>query len=176
MSFADLTSAALEFVRQHPNWAAGLVFLLAFGESLPFASLFLPFWAILVAIGTIVGAAAPFTFGPLSWQQQLEPRLGIGYRTGWAITTKATGAAWSLSKYPRLLEKGRALFRTWGAGAIFLARFSGPLRATVPIVAGIAAMPPLRFQLANWLSAFFWAFVLLSPGMWGLGWLLNWSK
>ena len=40
----------------------------------------------------------------------------------------------------------------------------GPLRASVPIVAGITQMPWLRFQIANWSSAFLWAFVLLSPG------------
>jgi membrane protein DedA with SNARE-associated domain len=43
----------------------------------------------------------------------------------------------------------------------------------VPIVAGITQMPALRFQLANWSSAFLWAFVLLSPGSFGLKWWLD---
>jgi membrane protein DedA with SNARE-associated domain len=46
----------------------------------------------------------------------------------------------------------------------------------VPLVAGIAEMPPLRFQIANWTSAFLWAFVLLSPGSWGVRWLLEYLR
>ena len=38
MTFADLSTTILEFVRHHPNWAAFVVFALAFGESLPFIS------------------------------------------------------------------------------------------------------------------------------------------
>ena len=62
MSFADYTNIVLEFVRQHPNWAALIVFVLAFGELLAFVSLVLPFWLMLVGIGTIVGAAQPLMF------------------------------------------------------------------------------------------------------------------
>ena len=77
---------------------------------------------------------------------------------------------WPLKNHPTLIEKGRVFFRKWGAWAIVLARFSGPLRASVPIAAGIAQMPQRMFQLANWSSAFLWAFVLLSPGALGMKW------
>ena len=55
----EFTNTVLDFVRLHPNWAALIVFVLAFGESLVFVSLILPFWAMLVGIGTIIGAADP---------------------------------------------------------------------------------------------------------------------
>jgi membrane protein DedA with SNARE-associated domain len=45
-----------------------------------------------------------------------------------------------------------------------LGRFFGPLRAAVPLVAGIFEMPYWRFQIANFGSAFLWAAVLLSIG------------
>ena len=48
--------------------------------------------------------------------------------------------------------------------AIFIGRFFGPLRASVPLVAGIFRMPYWPFQLANFSSAFLWAFVLLTMG------------
>jgi membrane protein DedA with SNARE-associated domain len=44
-------------------------------------------------------------------------------------------------------------FKRWGAWAIVIGRFLGPLRASVPIVAGITEMPQVRFQIANWTSA-----------------------
>jgi membrane protein DedA with SNARE-associated domain len=43
-------------------------------------------------------------------------------------------------------------------------RFFGPLRASVPLVAGIFDMPFWRFQIANVTSAFVWAAVLLTLG------------
>jgi membrane protein DedA with SNARE-associated domain len=54
--------------------------------------------------------------------------------------------------------------RKWGSFAIFIGRFSGPLRASVPLVAGVFAMPYWRFQVANFTSAFVWAAVLLTLG------------
>ena len=52
----------------------------------------------------------------------------------------------------------------WGVLAIFIGRFFGPLRASVPLVAGIFAMPYWSFQIANFTSAFLWAAVLLTLG------------
>jgi SNARE associated Golgi protein len=89
--------------------------------------------------------------------------LETGYRIGLAAQKPSTTAR-------------EGLLRAVGIWAIVLARFSGPLRATVPLVAGIAEMPPLRFQIANWTSAFLWAFVLLSPGSWGVRWLLEYLR
>jgi hypothetical protein len=37
MGFADITNTVLDFVRQHPNWAAFVVFAPSFGESIPFS-------------------------------------------------------------------------------------------------------------------------------------------
>jgi membrane protein DedA with SNARE-associated domain len=54
--------------------------------------------------------------------------------------------------------------RRWGIPGIFIGRFFGPLRASVPLVAGIFEMPYWRFQFANVTSAFLWAAVLLTIG------------
>ena len=63
-----------------------------------------------------------------------------------------------------MLPKGHAFFEKWGVWAIFIGRFSGPLRASVPLVAGMLAMSQWKFQIANILSAFIWAGALLAPG------------
>jgi membrane protein DedA with SNARE-associated domain len=54
--------------------------------------------------------------------------------------------------------------KKWGALGIFVGRFFGPLRAAVPLVAGIFEMPFWRFQAANFTSAFVWAAMLLTIG------------
>ena len=71
---------------------------------------------------------------------------------------------WPLSKYPDLLPQGHAFMEKYGAWAIVFGRFSGPLRASVPLAAGIFEMERWKFQLANWSSAFLWAFILLYFG------------
>src|SRR5216684_938981 len=50
-----MRSVIAEFARAHEAWAAPIVGALAFGESLAFISLVIPAWAILVALGTLIG-------------------------------------------------------------------------------------------------------------------------
>jgi membrane protein DedA with SNARE-associated domain len=71
---------------------------------------------------------------------------------------------WPLSRHPELIPKGEAFVKRWGALAIVIGRFFGPLRASVPLVAGIFEMPFWRFQIANFGSAFLWAAMLLTLG------------
>jgi len=56
---------------------------------------------------------------------------------------------------------------------IVIGRFFGPLRAAVPLVAGIFAMPFWRFQAANFGSALLWAAVLIALGG-GVGKVFAW--
>jgi membrane protein DedA with SNARE-associated domain len=71
---------------------------------------------------------------------------------------------WPLSQHPNLIKAGEEFVKKWGPAAIIIGRFSGPLRASVPIIAGVFAMPYWRFQIANFSSAFLWAAVLLTLG------------
>ena len=48
--------------------------------------------------------------------------------------------------------------------AIFFGRFFGPVRAFVPLVAGILQMSRTRFQIANVVSAALWVPIMLAPG------------
>ena len=72
----EFTNTVLDFVRLHPNWTALIVFVLAFSESLAFVSLILPFWAMLVGIGTIVGAADPLIFWTIVTAAAIGAALG----------------------------------------------------------------------------------------------------
>jgi membrane protein DedA with SNARE-associated domain len=73
-----------------------------------------------------------------------------------------------LSRHPDLLPRGHDFMEKWGVPGIFLGRFFGPLRASVPLIAGIVEMPYWPFQIANFTSAFVWAFVLLWFGETGV--------
>ena len=56
---------------------------------------------------------------------------------------------WPLSRYPEILPRGEDFVQKWGVPSIFIGRFFGPLRASVPLAAGIFEMPYWRFQIAN---------------------------
>jgi membrane protein DedA with SNARE-associated domain len=154
----------LAFVKEHQTWAPAIVFLLAFGESLAVVSLFVPATVALVGVGALV-ATTDIAF----WAIWLGAATGAGfgdwisYWVGFRLENAAKHV-WPLSRYPDLYERGERFFRRWGVWSIFLGRFFGPVRAIVPLIAGVFEMPVVLFQLANWSSAMVWAFVLLAPG------------
>ena len=157
-------------------WAALIVFLLAFAESLAFVSLIFPAWAILfLGVGPALSAAGMLPFLFISSAAAVGAALGdwVSYWLGYHYHTYIQHM-WPLRDHPHLIEQGRAFFKKWGAWAIVIARFMGPLRASVPIVAGISEMPWYTFQLANWVSAFIWAMGLLALGKFGAEWLVKW--
>jgi membrane protein DedA with SNARE-associated domain len=154
----------VEFVKVHEAWAAPVVFALAFGESLAFISLLIPAWAALVGIGVLI-ASGGLNFWPIWVAGALGAALGdwlsywIGVKLGPPVAH-----IWPLSRHPDLIPRGERFVKNWGVLGIFIGRFFGPLRASVPLVAGIFAMPYWSFQFANFTSAFLWAAVLLTIG------------
>jgi membrane protein DedA with SNARE-associated domain len=154
----------IEFVRQHQAWAAPVVFALAFGESLAFISLLIPAWGALVAIGALIGSSG-VSFWPVWIAASIGAALGdwLSYWIGRKLE-HSVAHVWPLSRHPQLIPKGEAFVKKWGVLGIFIGRFFGPLRASVPLVAGIFEMPYWRFQFANFTSAFVWAAVLLTIG------------
>jgi membrane protein DedA with SNARE-associated domain len=156
--------AVAEFVRDHQAWAAPIVFLLAFGESLAFISLLIPAWGALVAIGALIGASG-ISFWPIWLAGGLGAALGdwISYWFGYKYKERVA-AMWPLSRYPDLLPRGEAFVKNWGMPSIFIGRFFGPLRASVPLAAGIFEMDYVQFQIANFVSALVWAAALLLFG------------
>ena len=164
MDFDTYAQPIIDFVRLHRAWAAPVVFVLCFAESLAFISLLIPAWAALVGIGTLIGASG-LNFWPIWLAGSLGAALGdwLSYWIGLKLE-KRVYHMWPLSRNPEMIPKGEEFVRKWGAPAIFIGRFSGPLRATVPLIAGIFAMPWWSFQVANFSSAFVWAAVLLTLG------------
>ena len=174
LEFKAAGEALLKFVQAHQAWTPPVVFVLAFGESLAFISLVLPFFTILIAIGTVIGATGSLNFWTIMVAAAVGAALGdwLSYWLGWHYH-KQIAAMWPIRNYPDLLPQGERFFQRWGPWAVVLGRFSGPLRASIPIVAGALKMPQGRFQLANWSSAFLWAAVLLIFGD-NLGQLVTW--
>ena len=164
MEFQGYVDQVIAFVRDNAAWAPPIVFALAFGESLAFISLLIPAWGALVAIGALIGPSG-INFWPVWIAGALGAAFGdwLSYWIGLKLE-HSVAHMWPLSRHPDLIPRGEAFMKKWGVLGIFIGRFFGPLRASVPLIAGIFEMPFWRFQLANFSSAFVWAAVLLTIG------------
>ena len=164
MDFQATIEHIIAFTREHAAWAPPIMFALAFGESLAFISLLLPAWGALVALGALVGSSG-ISFWPVWIAAALGAALGdwLSYWIGCKLEYRVQHI-WPLSRHPDLIPRGERFMKKWGVPGIFIGRFFGPLRASVPLIAGIFEMPFWTFQLANVASAFVWAAVLLTLG------------
>lgn len=155
----------LQLLTAHAQWTLTVVFAAAFLESLALIGTVIPGstamfiagafagtgtvnlgWLFVVAIaGAVAGDALSF------W---------IGHRYRDALAQR-----WPFSRYPEMFAKAHAYFLRNGARSVILARFVAPLRAVVPIVAGMAGMTPLRFLAMNVVSALIWAPAHILPGV-----------
>ena len=164
MDIQGTVDQIIVFTRENAAWAPPIMFALAFGESLAFISLLLPAWGALVALGALVGSSG-ISFWPIWVAAAIGAALGdwLSYWIGRKLEY-GVQHIWPLSRHPDLIPRGEAFVKKWGVAGIFIGRFFGPLRASVPLIAGIFEMPFWSFQLANFASAFVWAAVLLTLG------------
>ena len=173
MTLQEFADAIVAFVQANQVWAAPVAFALAFGESLAFVSLILPATVILVAIGGLLGASAVDV-----WHVVLAAGLGgsLGYAVSYWIGLyfkDSIDTIWPFREYPKMMQQGRRFFEKYGAFAVFLGHFFGPVRAVIPVIAGMAAMRQIPFQIANITSAFLWAGGVIAPSFFGVAWLLG---
>ena len=156
----------IAFIGAHPGWAALIVGVTAFGESFVFLSVLFPGTAILVAAGAL---AANGTIEPVSaiLAGIVGAVLGdgvsfwIGQRFGTILPNH-----WPLRDHAETLKRGTDFFERYGSMSVFIGRFFGPVRAVIPLAAGMMKMPVWRFYVANILSAMIWAPALVLSGMW----------
>ena len=176
MDFDALTKAITVFVQEHRLLAPWVVAGLAFGESMAFISLVLPFWTVLIAIGAVVTGTGSADFWVIAGAAAIGAALGdwLSYWLGYHYHEQIA-RMWPLKNYPDLLPAGHKFFQKWGPWAVVLGRFSGPLRASIPIVAGTVRMHAGIFQVANWGSAILWAASLMVFGD-ALGKAWSWMR
>ena len=159
-----LASQILELIKAHPEWAAVVIGLVAFGESFVFFSLLFPGTAILIASGALVEAGildplAPALAGILGAVLGDAISFWLGQKFGPFLSNVRP-----FRRHPERLENGFSFFERYGTRSVFIGRFFGPLRAVIPLAAGMLHMPPSRFYVANVLSAIIWAPALIFSG------------
>ncbi len=164
MSIESFLNDVVTLAQENTSLVVPVVAALAFAESIILFSLFIPASVILIGFGALVGAG-DINPVPVLLAAAIGAAVGewVSYAAGFILKDRVSGI-WPLSKHPDLVERGTKLILTWGILGIFVAKFIGPLRGVVPLLAGAFRMPQFRFQVANWTSSLVWAAVWLGPG------------
>ena len=160
MVFVDsMIESVLAFVRDNRDWAFWIALVFAFGENLAFLSIVIPSTAILLGVGALV-ATGELSLFPIWAGASIGALFGsvisffIGLRYGQAILS-----LWPLRDHPAFVERGNAAFRRWGAFAVTIGHFFGPLRAVVFVMAGISRMSVPLFMVVNFIGCLAWAYI-----------------
>lgn len=156
--------ALIDVLSQHPALALGVMFTAALLEALAVIGTLIPGSSLVVVGGVLVGLQVidPW-WTALAVVAGATLGDGMSYWLGRHFHDRLLGL-WPMKAYPALFARGQAYFANNGGKSIFLGRFLGPVRAIVPVVAGMSDMPVLRFMLVNFLSAMAWAGAHLLPG------------
>lgn len=162
---AELFHQLLAWVTANPGWAYLTVFLVAFAESMAVIGLLVPGVVMMFGLGALITAGA-LGFWPVFAWAVVGAVVGDGasFWLGYHYRERLT-QVWPFNRYPDSLQTGISFFQKYGGKSVAFGRFVGPVRAVIPLVAGMLAMPPLRFFVANLLSALAWAPAYLLPGM-----------
>jgi membrane protein DedA with SNARE-associated domain len=163
----------LELIRNNAPLAYAVITVVCFAESFAFISLLVPGWAFMVAAGALVGSGALHPV-PAILGAAVGAALGDAVSYWIGIHFKhLVPRMWPFTRHPDWLDRGHAFFNKWGGTSVFLGRFFGPIRAVIPLAAGMMEMPQRAFWIANIGSAVPWAFVVIGTG-WGGGKLVRW--
>lgn len=169
----------LEWVQLNPEYAGLIIFSMALAESLAIIGVLIPGVVILFGAGTLIGAGIIDFWSSCLWA--IAGAIigdGLSYWLGHHFEYITDKWKWA-RLHPDTMQKGFDFFEKYGDLSVALGRFFGPIRAVVPLVAGLMHMPPKRFYIANILSALVWAPAYLLPGMLvgsAIGDETDWSK
>ncbi len=151
--------------KAHPELALAVVAAVAFVESLAIVGTVVPASVVMFAAGALVGQGVlelPLVLAMAAGGAALGDALS--FELGRARETQVRG--WkAFRRHETLVRRTEEFVLRHGALSVVLARFTGAVRAFVPLLAGCARMGRLRFYLADVVSAGLWAPAIVLPGV-----------
>ena len=153
------------WLHSNPHWTLFFTFIISLSESFAIIGVIVPGSVTMTAIGILAGSGIVRLDLTL-----LAAILGavcgdsLSYAIGYFYSDKIL-EIWPFKKYPKWLEYGKEFFARHGGKSVLFGRFIGPLRAMIPIIAGIMHMKQGRFLVANVISAIGWSLLYILPGV-----------
>lgn len=163
--FSNYIEPFTYWVYANPHWALLVTFLVSFSESLAIIGSIVPGSVTMTAIGILAGSGVmridltllAATLGAIAGDS-------ASYTLGYVFRARLV-TIWPFSRYPNWLNYGKEYFARHGGKSVLLGRFVGPLRAMIPVIAGMMHMKRSLFLLANVISAILWSLLYVLPGI-----------
>jgi membrane protein DedA with SNARE-associated domain len=157
--------AFLSLAGRHPMAALAIVGLVAFAESLAVVGSLVPAAVVMFGAGALVGHGTL----DLGWTLLVATAGAVAgdassYELGRHRQDRIRASA-LFRRHAERIGKAERLIADHGAASIFIARFTGAVRAFVPVLAGFARMPAATFYATNVASALLWAPAHILPGI-----------
>lgn len=171
MPFMDAWIADLfRVAADNAGWAGATLFVFTLLEALLVVGLLIPIIGVMLAAGALVAQGVLHPVEAILWcSAGAAVGDAISYLLGRGLGRRRASRlllAGSVRKKGgrRLLARAKLLTRRHGVLAMAAARYLGPARPFVPILAGMSRSRAWRFQIANVVSAPIWVISLLAPG------------
>lgn len=161
---AETFQPLVEWMAQNPIWLLFGIFAVSMFESLAVVGAIVPGVLSLFLVGIAAGKIG-LGLGPSMAAGILGAVAGDGvsfYLGHWF--KDSLRQTWPFSRYPNAMQNGEQFFTRHGGKSIVIGRFFGPLRAMVPLIAGMMNMNPWHFLAFNIVSAIAWAPFYILPG------------
>ena len=153
-----------EVIAQNSVWAGVALFVLTLLEALLLVGLLIPIVGVMVMAGALVAQGVLHPVEAILWcSAGAVVGDALSYLLGRGLGARRL-ARGLLAGHRRLVARARLLSRRHGVIAIAAARFMGPIRPFIPIVAGMSRSRPWAFQAASVLTAPLWVISMLAPG------------
>lgn len=157
---ADLLRVAAD----NAGFAGAVLFAMTLLEALLVVGLLIPILGVMLAAGALVAQGVLHPVEAIVWcSAGAAAGDAISYLMGRGLGGRRATRLLFAGKR-RLLARAKLLTRRHGVLAIAAARYLGPARPLIPILAGISRSRPWSFQIASVLSAPIWVISLLAPG------------
>lgn len=162
---SGVVAPILQWLNENPELAGFATFIISAGESVAVIGTIVPGTLTMTAIGALAGAGVIPLWSTILWAiLGAIVGDGISYWIGHYFQDRLR-RMWPFRDNPGILETGERFVRKYGVLSVFIGRFVGPVRALVPVVAGMLGMKPIQFTIANVASAIGWAPAYMLPGI-----------
>ncbi|MCY4328676.1 MAG: bifunctional DedA family/phosphatase PAP2 family protein [Endozoicomonadaceae bacterium] len=164
MIFTDIFKPLQQYIFNHSDCLFWFILIISLAESLAIAGIIVPGVFLLFLAATLAGKGyLSFKFALLAGGIGACIGDWLSFFLGYFFHSHIR--EWSLfEKYKKWINKGEQFFVQYGQLSVFTGRFAGPLRAVLPLIAGMMGMPVVKFLIIDIIAAILWAVAYLLPG------------
>ncbi|MBK7540402.1 MAG: VTT domain-containing protein [Candidatus Competibacteraceae bacterium] len=162
---SEFVTALFAWIAAHPGWVSAVIFLSSAAESLTIIGVIIPGALVMFSFGALIGLGH-LDFWSAYWWSAAGAVFGdaVSFWIG-RVFHQGIRRVWPFNKHPEMIVRSEEFFRKHGGKGVLFGRFFGPVRGTIPTVAGMMDMKWRDFMIANVVSAVLWSPAYLLPGM-----------